>query len=29
MRSFTLQKGLKTWKSCEVASGEVGVVVSL
>ena len=30
MRSCTLQKGLKTWKSCDVgASGEVGVVVSL
>ncbi len=29
MRSCTLQKGLKTWKSCDVAGDEVFVVVSL
>ncbi len=29
MRSCTLQKGLKTWKSCDLASGKVGVVISL
>ena len=29
MRSCTLQKGLKTWKSCDIAGGKVGVVVSL
>ena len=29
MRLCTLQKGLMIWKSCDTASGEVGVLVSL